>query len=109
MIDWSRVRELKDEVGEEDFDEVVELFVEEVKGVLEPMRRGENDATALESDLHFLKGCALNMGFSEFCELCHKGERQAASGEGSAVSIPQLSAAFETAMTRFEAERSVRL
>lgn len=30
MIDWARVSERRDEVGEEDFDEVVELFLEEV-------------------------------------------------------------------------------
>ena len=30
MIDWARVSELRDEVGAEDFDEVVELFLEEV-------------------------------------------------------------------------------
>ena len=30
MIDWARVSELRDEVGEGDFDEVVELFLEEV-------------------------------------------------------------------------------
>ena len=30
MIDWQRVNELRDEVGAEDFEEVVDLFLEEV-------------------------------------------------------------------------------
>ena len=30
MIDWPRVKELKDEIGAEDFGEVVDLFLEEV-------------------------------------------------------------------------------
>ena len=34
MIDWSRVSELREEVGEEDFAEVVELFLDEVDGVI---------------------------------------------------------------------------
>ena len=31
MIDWSRVEELRDKIGAEDFDEVVELFLSEVE------------------------------------------------------------------------------
>ena len=30
MIDWNRVAALREEVGAEDFDEVVELFLQEV-------------------------------------------------------------------------------
>ena len=30
MIDWARVSELRDEVGPEDFEEVLHLFLEEV-------------------------------------------------------------------------------
>ena len=35
MIDWARVAEFYDEVGAEDFDEVVELFLEEVVEAME--------------------------------------------------------------------------
>lgn len=31
MIDWTRVDELRDEIGTDCFDEVVELFIEEVE------------------------------------------------------------------------------
>ena len=30
MIDWTRIKQLRDEIGEEDFPEVVEIFIEEV-------------------------------------------------------------------------------
>ena len=33
MIDWARVSELRDEVGAEDFEEVVQLFLAEVEDV----------------------------------------------------------------------------
>ena len=41
MIDWKRVRELRDEIGEEDFSEVVDLFLEEVEEVGEPPGIGD--------------------------------------------------------------------
>ena len=34
MIDWARVSELRDEVGPEDFEEVLHLFLEEVEDVV---------------------------------------------------------------------------
>ncbi|WP_442970022.1 hypothetical protein [Roseovarius sp. ZX-A-9] len=40
MIDWSRVAELRSEIGAEDFDEVVELFLEEVEAEISVLRAG---------------------------------------------------------------------
>ena len=37
MIDWTKVTELREEIGDEDFQEVVELFLEEVDGAGEPI------------------------------------------------------------------------
>lgn len=73
MINWERVNELRREVGEEDFAEVVTLFLDEVDAVLHRM----HSATSLESyreDLHFLKGSALNLGFRALGALCHEGK-----------------------------------
>ena len=39
MIHWPRVVELRDEVGPEDFDEVVDLFIEEVQEVIERLQQ----------------------------------------------------------------------
>lgn len=79
MIDWTRVEELRDEIGAEDFDEVVKLFLGEVEERIETAMA--NDGTAeIESDLHFLKGSALNLGFSQFAQSCSEGENRAANG-----------------------------
>ncbi len=86
MIDWQRVAELRDEVGAEDFDEVVALFLEEVDEVIERLQ-ATPDPDAYEEDLHFLKGSALNLGFRAFAELCEAGERTAAAGQSGAVDI----------------------
>lgn len=79
MIDWARVTELRDEIGAEDFGDVVALFLEEANDVVGKLP-GFTDAKSLESGLHFLKGSALNLGFSELARLCQEGERNAAGG-----------------------------
>lgn len=80
MICWNRVNELKEEIGEEDFAEVADVFLEEVEEVI--LRLKANPVPEkLEEDLHFLKGSALNLGFSALSKLCQAGEEKAANGE----------------------------
>lgn len=80
MIDWERVDCLREEIGEDDFNEVVQLFIEEVEEVA---ARLENSGTPeeRERDLHFLRGSALNLGFSQLAARCHSDEMRAAAGE----------------------------
>lgn len=98
MIDWSKVAELRDEVGAEDFDEVVDLFLDEADetiGQLGMPRR------SLEHDLHFLKGSALNLGFRDFSELCRVGEARAASGAADEVDTVSILACYQTSKATF--------
>lgn len=88
MILWSRVNELREEIGAEDFDEVVDLFLEEVEDVLARMRSG--GASDPANDLHFLKGSALNLGFSDFANLCLRGERLVASGRAGHLDLAEI-------------------
>lgn len=83
MIDWMRVKELRDEIGADDFDEVVALFLEEADEVIARIAPASG-AKTLEADLHFLKGAALNLGFADFAALCQSGERRAAAGDTGA-------------------------
>lgn len=80
MIDWTRVEELRSEIGDEDFAEVVDMFLEEVEGVIDKLRTAPVESE-LENDLHFLKSSALNLGFAEFARLCSESERSAAASE----------------------------
>ena len=89
MIDWTRVSELRDEVGAEDFDEVIELFLEEVDEAIEILRTLV-DMSELETHCHFLKGSALNTGFREFANLCQAGEAAAAEGRSSEIDISEI-------------------
>lgn len=95
MIDWSRVQALREEIGAEDFDEVVELFLEEVGEIIAKLR-SEVVLSQLEQELHCLKGSALNLGFSSFSKLCQEGELLAASGKPEEVNMPPIYECFES-------------
>ena len=79
MIDWERVKELRGEIGADDFAEVVEMFLEEADEAVTRLAPTLT-AKAMEADLHFLKGAALNLGFVALSGLCQDGERRAAAG-----------------------------
>lgn len=71
MIDWSKVDELRDEVGPQGFDEVIDLFLDEVEGALDLLGKpGRRPGP----DLHFIKGCAANLGFTELARMCDEQE-----------------------------------
>ncbi len=89
MIDWQRVQELRQEIGAQEFREVVDMFLEESDEVIAGLRKvpGADD---LEEKLHFLKGSALNLGFREVAEMCRQGERLAAGGKAGDFDLPGL-------------------
>lgn len=89
MIDWNRIKQLRDEIGEEDFPEVVEIFIEEVSEMIASLRTAPNLDT-LGDDLHALKGSALNLGFSTFAEMCQSGETRAANGRAQEIVLEPI-------------------
>ncbi len=107
MIDWARVKELEQEIGADSFAEVVDLFLSEVEGALAALAPDGN-RSQLESDLHFLKGAALNLGFSEFSVLCQAGETLSAQGRVAEVDLPAIVASFRASYAQFQAELALR-
>lgn len=99
MIDWDRVASLREEIGALDFAEVVDMFLTESEEVVQRLIAGRPDPT-LEADLHFLKGSALNLGFSELAALCSAGEKRAAAG--LAVDVPEVADSFVQTRRAFE-------
>ena len=108
MIDWDRLKELRDEVGAEDFDEVVELFLDEVEGVMDRLRDSP-DVDTLEEDLHFLKGSALSLGFKEFSALCQTGETNAAQGNADQIDLPEILSCYDASKSIFMADLPAQL
>lgn len=100
MIDWTRVEELRREVGEEDFPEVVEIFLEEVEELFDRLPAAAGNRT-LSEDLHFLKGSAASLGFVGLSALCEKGEQACASGNADGVSIEGLRLEYDAARSAF--------
>lgn len=100
MIDWNRVTELRDEIGAEDFGDVVEIFLEEVEEEIAKLD-DTLDAQGLESTLHFLKGSAMNLGFLVFSGLCQQGESAAASGAGDGVDLTEITNAYDASKQEF--------
>lgn len=103
MIEWTRVAELRDEVGEEDFAEVVELFLDEVEGVLDRLR-AHPVRESLEGDLHFVKGSALTLGFQTLSDVCLAGERRARAAEYDQIDIPEVLATYAASKAEFIAQ-----
>ena len=100
MIDWKRVDELRGEIGAEDFEDVVELFLEEVDELVELLSFAP-DPSSYEEDLHFLKGSALNLGFAEFAALCADGESKSARGEQAAVNLNLIFDCYHASKAQF--------
>ncbi len=101
MIEWERVNELRSEIGVEDFAEVAAMFLEEADEVIARISVAAGPK-AVEADLHFLKGAALNLGFSEFAALCQDGERRAAGGD-AAVDLARVCVCYVASKRAFAA------
>jgi HPt (histidine-containing phosphotransfer) domain-containing protein len=101
MIDWARVRELQEEIGADDFGEIVEVFMEEVETAVGALPEADK-GSELEELMHLIKGCAWNLGFRELGKLCAAGEAAAAAGDGGSVDVAAVIAAFATARKVFD-------
>ncbi|MEO1537422.1 MAG: Hpt domain-containing protein [Pseudomonadota bacterium] len=93
MINKTRIEELKAEVGEDDFAEVVELFFEEVEEVLDELDAASPGS--LGEKLHFLKGSALNIGMDELGAQCRMAEGCLSRNESDTPNVSMLRATYE--------------
>lgn len=99
MLNMRRIEELKSEVGEDDFAEVIELFCEEVEEALEAL--DTQTGNELGQNLHFLKGSALNIGFDQLGELCRVAEVKFAEGSNQCPDITGIKEAYSASRAAF--------
>ena len=104
MIDWTRINELRNEVGVDDFGEVLE----EVDEVIERLEIS-CDRSKLEHDLHFLKGSSMNLGFASFSSLCQLGEKASAEGNADSVDVGEILASYKASRAAFIAQNEAAL
>lgn len=107
MIDWTRVAELRDEIGPEDFSEVAELFLMEVEDTLSRLPSARNDARQMQELMHFLKGSALNLGFANLAETCSAAEISVTNGDCD-VDVPSMKQLYAQSRQLFETEFAQR-
>jgi len=100
MLDWARIEELREEIGADDFAEVAEIFLDELEEVMERLQSGGTSEDTAEQ-LHFLKGCALNLGFSTMAQLASQGE--AVVKGGGTVDLAELMTAYGASRADFTA------
>ncbi len=100
MISWERVNELREEIGEEDFAEVAEMFIEEVESIISRLKVDVNPES-LEEDMHALKGSALNLGFQGLADLCQHGEKLAAARNFSAIPLESVFTTYAESKVEF--------
>lgn len=108
MIDWSHVQQLCQEVGPEDFEEVVDLFFEEVAEVIAKLE-SLTGRSSLAQDMHFLKGSALSLGFTQMSQLCHSGEKAAANGNAQSVDLGAIIQCYADSKQEFMADYRLKL
>jgi HPt (histidine-containing phosphotransfer) domain-containing protein len=100
MIDWTRLNELRDEIGEDDLADVVTLFLDEADDVVLRLSSRMSDEE-MESQLHFLKGSALNLGLAGLAGLCQDGERKAEQGQGATIDLDAIKSVYEASKIAF--------
>ncbi len=100
MINWDRISELREEVGEDDLAEVLGLFFEEVEEVLEKLPSA--DAQDIPGHLHFLKGSALNIGLSGVSGLCRDEEAKLAADPTANAQVGAIRSAYNAAKIELE-------
>lgn len=102
MISTERLDELKSEVGEDDFGEIVALFIAESDGIVGRLREAPGPEAA-EELLHALKGSALNLGFETLAALCRQGEGQTAGTDAWGARVDRLLDVYEQSKSRLAA------
>ncbi|MEM9755300.1 MAG: Hpt domain-containing protein [Pseudomonadota bacterium] len=91
MIDWDKIAELQSEIGEDDFVEVAQVFVEEIDEKLSAMAGTDSHGA---DDFHFLRGSAANLGLTDFADFCGAVET---AGGGTSADLAEARRRFDAA------------
>lgn len=102
IIDWSRIAELRDEIGSDDFDEIVALFLAEAEESL-ALLAGDLPPDRMAIALHALKGSALNLGFQALAAIC--AEAEAVAGTGTVPDVATIAAMWDASLRAFRSGR----
>ena len=100
MISWDRINELKGEVGEDDFAEVVEIFLEEMDEAMNELTSGVSKE-GLGAAMHFVKGAAMNIGFHALGNICQEYETLSGEGKDDLIDCRKVVECYRISKTEF--------
>ncbi len=101
-MDWTRLDELRREVGTDALGEVLALFLEETDDMAGRLA-GQVDLSTLADDLHFMKGAALNLGFDTLAEACRTAEATLAATGAATVDVRAILVIYAQARAELHA------
>lgn len=73
LVNTERLNALRGEIGEDGFDQVIEMFLQESDEVVTRLA-AQGMGRMSDADLHFQKGSALTLGFDDLADLCRQSE-----------------------------------
>lgn len=97
MIDWEQVHALRHEIGEDAFPDVVNIFLEEVDGMVDRLPHSGD----VISDLHFLKGNAETLGFQTFAKQCQIALHALENDKPQTITLAQICATYAQSRQMF--------
>ncbi|MGN0932016.1 Hpt domain-containing protein [Falsigemmobacter intermedius] len=103
MLNLQQLDDLRSDVGEDGFADLIALFLEETDGVVARMT-APGPKMDPAADFHFLKGAARNLGLESFSAVCHEAELAAAAGQPAPLSPADLDAAWRESRIRLLAQ-----
>lgn len=106
MIDWARVRQLRNDVGAGEFLPLVTLFLDEIEARLD---RLDPASGQLSQDVQALRRSALNLGFMRLAALCLSAEISLRNGRPELIRPDELSSSFGAARQALRREMSEQL
>jgi HPt (histidine-containing phosphotransfer) domain-containing protein len=102
VIDRDRLEELRQEIGEEDFSEVADMFLDEMADSLATLCAATGPLGP--GVFHGLRGSALNLGFTDFATACTEAEKRANAGQS--VDVAHLDRLYRDSVKAFESDLS---
>lgn len=95
MLDLSRIEELRADFGSDDLTEVLMVFCAEIDDALNTLADAPLETRL--SQLHFIKGSAMNVGLEVLGHLCSAEEiRLAAASPGTPPDVDTIRQAYDT-------------
>jgi len=102
-MNWTRLQELRDEVGADAFGEVLASFLEETDATAARLAQRQPDG-GLEDDVHCMKGAALNLGLEELAAACATAETRARAQVAGTAEIDMVLDCYARARTEIVRE-----